>query len=1293
MTKLTKNDYVNLSAFGLMITLVLVSWISSDFFPEGGITGAVIMQHTNEIVYNVNYISTTGENEYYVDVPILFSVQIRNETNNVYLRDSLCQITINNKPSQNMQYNSNPAIEQYEAFIYFDEIGQYTFNISCDMSAYNTSNINKIDTIHIKESLPDLSIEISNPGSTSKGSEIEITLRIRNIGFKQYNGEVEYNINFGDGNVLLAKKANINSQEIIVTEKYKYNTTGNKNITVEINPNRKISEKNYSNNNAHSTIFVSDPVIQPFQCGAITTSTELTKNENCLETIYFINENIVLDCKNYKIFGNNKQDNNVGIYAGNPVTIKNCLIENYGTGILAEENITLINSTIRNTKTGLTLKNTNNNIRNNTFINNDLAIKNFLETRINKNDFIGNTFNIETDLNLDFKYNFFGTIDYKAIESKIKTQELVTVIPYMDKSVRDPTSTEIEFDNIGPTFNITIKSAVINYQTSYNVEINSNKFAECRISDNTIEFDKMNIIPSLDGLKHTILLRYNEQKELQFRVLCANTNGYLSNLHLSGIYYNPSALELTIDKLGEEIELAETRRNNAQDRRNSLQRELDINQNPEIIERLKIDIKEYEIDIELLNKLINNADNLRKDLTTLNNEINNINENYINNYRNDIIEINERIKELEDTIKNKKLNKVEDIDVTFNDLFERINQKYNLMIQKNNKNHEKQQILNRYDALIIKKSLDDLQDEITKFKELNKLGKNDYRSTLDQLEIRLSITKDEFDDATETEKINNLELENKKLKENRVIYQQYTNNILNIIREINEAISYSIEKDYYLTEDKLRLLLDYGQRKMDENQIRINNIDDEIIANEEKIKEIINPERIILNKNTIILNLENNNIKSFKINESNFLITEILVTVQGGTSSRRELYLSELNSNPYPSERLYSFNWFNITLSPGIELIQGDIQFEIASDVIKLYEIATEDISLYLHNNEWIKMPTAILEEEHEEQEYENIKFRSIINQLGIYAIGFDLIIEDDDNDCESNWECNEEWSWCENNIQKRTCVDLNECKADREEERECEQHHETCYDGIQNQNEEGIDCGGVCPYPCPDEESPSRTIRTDKSISPILTIIIILFVILGVAGLAIEFVYLPKKKKKKEEQEAGEVDNYEEEQETKQEDKEDNQEKETKDKKTTIKQSDFNYKIIDQVTEKLFRYEDMEKIKQEFMLQGIPKEQIIYTLHLTNYVFSKIQNTPTKEIISELKSKNWSEVDAKHIVEYITIRYLYHQITEFITNTEDQSEIEIVKESFRTDGFNDRIINKAFDIFQEKNSNDENNL
>ncbi|MFH0979142.1 MAG: hypothetical protein V1837_07645 [Candidatus Woesearchaeota archaeon] len=75
------------------------------------------------------------------------------------------------------------------------------------------------------------------------------------------------------------------------------------------------------------------------------------------------------------------------------------------------------------------------------------------------------------------------------------------------------------------------------------------------------------------------------------------------------------------------------------------------------------------------------------------------------------------------------------------------------------------------------------------------------------------------------------------------------------------------------------------------------------------------------------------------------------------------------------------------------------------------------------------------------------------------------------------SWVCTD-WSECSaQGIQKRSCVDKNNCgtyKFVPEEQRACKPVFQagleispTCFDGLQNDGETGLDCGGVCPA-CP---------------------------------------------------------------------------------------------------------------------------------------------------------------------------------------------------------------------------------
>jgi len=88
---------------------------------------------------------------------------------------------------------------------------------------------------------------------------------------------------------------------------------------------------------------------------------------------------------------------------------------------------------------------------------------------------------------------------------------------------------------------------------------------------------------------------------------------------------------------------------------------------------------------------------------------------------------------------------------------------------------------------------------------------------------------------------------------------------------------------------------------------------------------------------------------------------------------------------------------------------------------------------------------------------------------------------EEEDIICQQSWICSQ-WSKCLNNTQTRNCYDVNQCheklaagQVERVinttkpiEEKTCALPSvPSCHDNIQNQREEGVDCGGPCP-PCP---------------------------------------------------------------------------------------------------------------------------------------------------------------------------------------------------------------------------------
>jgi hypothetical protein len=69
---------------------------------------------------------------------------------------------------------------------------------------------------------------------------------------------------------------------------------------------------------------------------------------------------------------------------------------------------------------------------------------------------------------------------------------------------------------------------------------------------------------------------------------------------------------------------------------------------------------------------------------------------------------------------------------------------------------------------------------------------------------------------------------------------------------------------------------------------------------------------------------------------------------------------------------------------------------------------------------------------------------------------------------CAPEWSCGD-WSECINGTQTRVCEDLKNCGSEegKPEIFQICKIPENCFDGILNQNEKGIDCGGICEQKC----------------------------------------------------------------------------------------------------------------------------------------------------------------------------------------------------------------------------------
>ncbi|GAF81953.1 unnamed protein product, partial [marine sediment metagenome] len=107
-------------------------------------------------------------------------------------------------------------------------------------------------------------------------------------------------------------------------------------------------------------------------------------------------------------------------------------------------------------------------------------------------------------------------------------------------------------------------------------------------------------------------------------------------------------------------------------------------------------------------------------------------------------------------------------------------------------------------------------------------------------------------------------------------------------------------------------------------------------------------------------------------------------------------------------------------------------------------------------------------EEEEESEESEETESAETTEGTEESSVVTGASVENIESTCSPNWECTG-WSECVNETQSRTCEDTIGCGIEDGKpvvSQSCELP-ETCFDEIKNQNETGIDCGGVCEKRC----------------------------------------------------------------------------------------------------------------------------------------------------------------------------------------------------------------------------------
>lgn len=166
-----------------------------------------------------------------------------------------------------------------------------------------------------------------------------------------------------------------------------------------------------------------------------------------------------------------------------------------------------------------------------------------------------------------------------------------------------------------------------------------------------------------------------------------------------------------------------------------------------------------------------------------------------------------------------------------------------------------------------------------------------------------------------------------------------------------------------------------------------------------------------------------------------------------------------------------------------------------------------------------IVLATFFLDITSEEEGLYNLKsvfsFDWLFKGTGGLPYGYDSGTDNGDSDepgggCLEIWEC-DEWSYCnERGFRTRECIEHTGCVLYFHKPITSMSCNETCFDRIKNQDEEGIDCGGICE-PCVNlrwsdfDKGKVLSLFITGLLGLLIAILLILF-----------FVWKPKRKKKK---------------------------------------------------------------------------------------------------------------------------------------------------------------------------------
>lgn len=1272
-------DYSNIVTLVLMFTLVLGSFIYSDYFPKNlSMTGFSIVMLGN-INSDAGYLPT-AYSEPYANVPVLFYINLTNASTGDPMPFASCTVEISTLVTADMSYQGTS--KRYEYSYVFSQQGSYTYSISCNASIYGEDTVTETGTITVNAPVPDFIISIS-ANDSSINTDTTIVLNISNIGLGTYTGNIAYDINYGDSTSSTAQLAAYSQNNTVITLTHTYSASGNYTISAEINSNVIVTETNYTNNFATAIITLNDPSVQEMTCGRLDSSVSMSSDIYCEgNNIFFGRSNITVDCNNHRIYGSGTE-NGRGIYIGTSnITIKNCVIDNYAIGIEIDQNaeVVLSNNTMRSTKIGVLINSSYVNLTKNNFTNNVLALQNFKQQKINYNDFTLNTYNLNTTVSVDFTRNYFASTSSSEIIGKIKNNSLVVLVtPILNESARSSSASTEDFDFTPPTATFNITQEINNdYSTSVIIVANTSERSACKYGTTNSSYDEMTLLSTSDSLSHTYDAIFTEYQKVKIYVRCRDLNGNEAPIYTSSEFSIRSLPDLAVEELNSKKSTYETKKTEFLTKKQFYQTQLSQATTPEDKSQIQGDIDRSSIESDYYFYLILNINDIITQLNSIDNSTRNLKDSYLTPYYDSYTRT---ISEINSTIQNITVSLASESDKITKYMETYLDKKETLLgtFQKNlSKRIEYNDVLNDHLVPMLTLENSNLKAEKDRWTKLEKVDKSNYSSKISDIVSDISNKEEEILDSKDNETLNDFDIKIDATEANITFINNYIDDLENATTKLETAITYSQKNNKYATAQELLKLKEDVTGLIESLEFKVKMLEDLSDTLEESRFEFKGHESIINTTNdtssssyriTIDSNITNNTIVEV-INRQDMSISRVVIFLNSTNTSASFVDLTKYNLNPFNDpENTTTFEWYMISKSAWLEMTSIEVYLQIDITEMAGFNTTPQKIKLLRPNS----MSTwEVANSTYVQRNATTYEYRTTLAGIGSFAVGY---VNTSKNvsinatpDCISEWIC-EEFTKCDDaGMKTRKCSDIKNCTLGNNTRTDIEACKVSCNDNIKNQDEEDVDCGGSCPNACVDFEQPIQENETmfpddnEDEKQGIFPMILTSLIIISIAGLATEgwmklrgSKYMIKLKSKMG----------------------------IKQKAETAYTFDFD--LIDLITESVFAYDTTEKTLQKCIIRGANKQFSEYMLQLVRFIFGKLQSkVPQASIIEDLVKSRWYPEDAAAVVKHIIISYLVNQIKEYFSISEHNEEEEaVIRDIFINDGFEQEMIDKAFTEYE----------